>query len=120
MTPAIVVELLTGLAFVATLPHAHGLCGLLAVPGLATLGGFAPPLVAVSHWQYVPAGVPVRFLEIGLRESVHERCWIHTSFGSLLQLVSMVFDIVYPWFLVFQWFVALLLQILGIMPLLLR
>ena len=72
-----------------------------------------PPIAIVSHSQYVAAGVPVHSLVVALRGSVLERCWIHTSLGVLLQLVSIKLEIVCLWLLVFQWHVVLLLRILD-------
>ena len=69
---------------------------LLVVPGLVTGGGLVPPVATVSLVQYVAAGVPVHSLVVSLRGSVLERCWIDTSLGVLLLLVSIELEIVYP------------------------
>ena len=42
------------------------------------------------------------------------RQWIDISLGVLPLLVSIELEIVYPWFLVFQWHVAQLLRTLDI------
>ena len=47
-------------------------------------------------------------------ESVPERCWIDTSLGVLLQLVSIKLETAYPWLLVLQRHVEQLLRILDI------
>ena len=49
-----------------------------------------------------------------------ERCWIDTSLGVLLQLVSIELEIIYPWLFVLQWRVEQLLRILDIVLVLLR
>ena len=96
------VELRIDVVVLAVLLHAHGLCGLLAVPGLATFGGLVPPFATVSHLQYVAAGVPARSLKVGLRGLVLERCLIHAYPRVLLLLVSIGLEAVYPWLLVLQ------------------
>ena len=87
--------------------HAHGLCWLLVVPGLA-------PVSTVSLAQYAAAGVPARSLVVLLRGSVPERCWIDASLGVLPLVVSIELEIACPWLLVLQWHVEQLLWILDI------
>ena len=70
------------LAILAVGLHAHGLCWLLAVPGLVTFGGLVPPVSTVSHGRYVAAGVPVHPLVVALRGSMPDRCWIYASLGA--------------------------------------
>ena len=49
---------------------------------------FQPLAATVSLAQGVAAGVPTHSLVVSLQGSVPERCWIDTSLGVLLQLVS--------------------------------
>ena len=60
-----------------------------------------PQVVAVSLVQYKAVGVPVVSHVTWMQETEFERCWIYTSLGVLLLLVSIEFDIVYPWLLEF-------------------
>ena len=71
-----------------------------------------PRVATVSLVQSVAAGVPGHSLAVSPEGSVPERCWIDTSLGVLLQLVSIELEIVYPWlFLVLQRHVEQLLRI---------
>ena len=57
------------------------------------LAGAVPPV------QYRAVGVPVASSATWVRGTELERCWIDTSLGVLLLLVSIELDIVYPWLL---------------------
>ena len=72
-----------------------------------------PLLATVSLVQYVAAGAPVRSHAALLHEFALEHYWIYTSFGVLLQLVSIELEIVYPWLLALQWHGVQLLRILD-------
>ena len=89
--------------------HVPGLRYMLVVPDLAIFGGFVPQVATVSLVQYRAAGVPLESLAAWLPEfaldSRLERCWIYTSLGVLIQLVSIEFEFVYPWFLALLWHV---------------
>ena len=66
-----------------------------------------PQVVAVFLVQYYrAAGVLIESLAAWLPEFELERCWIYTSLGVLLQLVSIELEIVYAWLLVILWHVA--------------
>ena len=61
-----------------------------------------PQAGAVSLVQYRAVGVPVVSPATWIRGTELERCWIDTSLGVLLLLVTIKFDIVYPWLLQFR------------------
>ena len=61
-----------------------------------------PQVGAVSLVQYKTFGVPVVSHVIWMQETELERYWIYTSLGVLLLLVSIEFDIVFPWLLGFR------------------
>ena len=63
---------------------------------------------AVSLEQYRAAVVPVESLAAWLLELELEHCWIYTSLGVLLQLVSIELGSVYPWLLELRWLDVLL------------
>ena len=77
-----------------------GLVLLLIVPHFEIAQGLVPQ-ACLSLVQYRAVGVPVVSPAAWMRGTELERCWIDASLGVLLLLVSIEFDIVYPWLLSF-------------------
>ena len=76
------VEQRIGLAILAVLTHAHGLCWQLVLPSRVTFGGFCASSCNCFHWRYVAAGVLIHSLAVSLRRSVLERGWIDASLSE--------------------------------------